>query len=104
MGAGGAFFVSIGPTAIIVIGVQRRRWSDRHLTVREHRRVPLIDAFALRRPSVSSAIPVGPPGGGEPTTDGQRRYRLRLSVLLGHALLGHPRGGANRPAQLGTTE
>ncbi len=43
----GAFFASIGPTAIIVIGVQRGRWSDRHLTVREHRRVPLIAAFAL---------------------------------------------------------
>jgi ABC-type taurine transport system ATPase subunit len=43
----GAFFASIGPTAIIVIGVQRGRWSDRHLTVREHRRVPLIAAFAF---------------------------------------------------------
>lgn len=46
-GLAGAFFASIGPTAIIVIGVQRGRWSDRHLTVREHRRVPLIAAFAL---------------------------------------------------------
>jgi hypothetical protein len=43
----GAFFASIGPTAIIVIGVRRGRWSDRHLTVREHRGVPLIAAFAL---------------------------------------------------------
>ncbi len=46
-GLAGAFFASIGPTAIIVIGVQRGRWSDRHLTVREHRRVPLIAAFVL---------------------------------------------------------
>ncbi|MGH3777063.1 MAG: hypothetical protein ACRDRR_15265 [Pseudonocardiaceae bacterium] len=46
-GLAGVFFASIGPTAIIVIGVQRGRWSDRHLTVREHRRVPLIAAFAF---------------------------------------------------------
>lgn len=46
-GLAGAFFASIGPTAIIIIGVHRGRWSDRHLTVREHRRVPLIAAFAL---------------------------------------------------------
>lgn len=46
-GLAGAFFASIGPTAIIVIGVQRGRWSDRHLTVRQHRRVPLIAAFTL---------------------------------------------------------
>lgn len=46
-GLAGAFFASIGPTAIIVIGVQRGRWSDRHLTEREHRRVPLIAAFAF---------------------------------------------------------
>jgi hypothetical protein len=46
-GLAGAFFASIGPAAVIVIGVQRGRWSDRHLTVREHRRVPLIAAFAL---------------------------------------------------------
>jgi hypothetical protein len=46
-GLAGAFFASIGPTAIIMGGVLRGRWSDRHLTVREHRRVPLIAAFAL---------------------------------------------------------
>ncbi|MGH3869291.1 MAG: hypothetical protein ACRDQ4_24935 [Pseudonocardiaceae bacterium] len=46
-GLAGAFFASIGPTAIIIIGVQHGRWSDRHLTVQEHRRVPLIAAFAL---------------------------------------------------------
>lgn len=46
-GLAGAFFASIGPTAIIIAGVLRGRWSDRHLTEREHRRVPLIAAFAL---------------------------------------------------------
>ncbi len=46
-GLAGAFFASIGPTAIIVGGVLLGRWSDRHLTVREHRHVPLIAAFAL---------------------------------------------------------
>ena len=46
-GLTGAFFASIGPTAIIVGGVLRGRWSDHHLTVHQHRRVPLITAFAL---------------------------------------------------------
>lgn len=46
-GLAGAFFASIGPTAIIVAGVRRGRWSNHHLTEREHRRVPLIAAFAL---------------------------------------------------------
>lgn len=46
-GLAGAFFASIGPTAIIMGGVLRGRFSDRHLTVREHRRVPLIAAFVL---------------------------------------------------------
>ena len=46
-GLAGAFFASIGPTAIIVGGVLSGRWSDHHLTVHQHRRVPLIAAFAL---------------------------------------------------------
>jgi hypothetical protein len=46
-GLAGAFFASIGPTAIIVAGVRRGRWSDRHLSVHEHRHALLIAAFAL---------------------------------------------------------
>ena len=46
-GLAGAFFASIGPTAIIIGGVLRGHWSDHHLTVQEHRRVPLITASAL---------------------------------------------------------
>lgn len=46
-GLAGAFFASIGPIAIIMGGVLRGHWSDHHLTVQEHRRVPLIAASAL---------------------------------------------------------
>lgn len=46
-GLAGAFFASIAPMLVILIGVLRGRWSDRHLTVREHRTVPLIIGFGL---------------------------------------------------------
>jgi membrane-associated phospholipid phosphatase len=46
-GLAAAGFTSIGPFAVIVVGVLRGRFTDHHLTTREQRVVPLTVAVAL---------------------------------------------------------
>jgi hypothetical protein len=57
-----ATFCGLLPYGIVIAGVRRRRWSDRHLRVRHQRAVPLLAATASVVSGLALLVVLGAPG------------------------------------------